>query len=545
MARATRIVQRLHLRAGSESAVRRALPALEDAFRTAMLPDAGARLVFVRRLSLGALPRGASAQSLSLLLASRFTEAGQGLVHAADAPPDTDLAVWFRDSLQAHELAALQVAAGRFLTAWFWPLAVPALAGATTHDDRLRAIAFSLAAQEEAPAALPAWTASLVRAGYRERLLGALRPGDGHGLLRAARASQMPFERARTAPGRAHGAPDVRLTDGTPDDREVFVEVMIDRASGPTTREPVSVVERTARQSRAETLGAAPRPHVDAQAHRARETPRPLAGRRTIERESLTSPARRGESAADPLADVDNAQATEAPSSAVVAGRRLERHSSPPHAARDARHAPPAARARSPVDVDEAPASPWRRPDAAPTAAGGLPFLVPVLERVGFASWSAQRGPEEPEPEILAAQILHLLLSRLRLDEDDPAWALAGAFRLTPEATGELSELRGLAIESEDASGLRGFRLQPEGNAGAHLWLTACRRFLRRHVRIGLASLVLRPARLAITNTHVDVFFRLNAVDLRIRRAGLDIDPGWVPWFARVVTFHYEDRPWQ
>ena len=86
-------------------------------------------------------------------------------------------------------------------------------------------------------------------------------------------------------------------------------------------------------------------------------------------------------------------------------------------------------------------------------------------------------------------------------------------------------------------------RLKPEANA-AQVWLTACRRFLRRHVRIGLASLVLRPARLAITNTHVDVFFRLTAADLRIRRAGLDIDPGWVPWFARVVTFHYEERLW-
>jgi hypothetical protein len=63
-------------------------------------------------------------------------------------------------------------------------------------------------------------------------------------------------------------------------------------------------------------------------------------------------------------------------------------------------------------------------------------------------------------------------------------------------------------------------------------------------MRIGLASLVVRRARVDITPTHVDVFFRLNAADVRVRRAGLDIDPGWVPWFGRVVTFHYEDRPW-
>ena len=86
---------------------------------------------------------------------------------------------------------------------------------------------------------------------------------------------------------------------------------------------------------------------------------------------------------------------------------------------------------------------------------------------------------------------------------------------------------------------MRGFRLQAEGCEVANIWLTTCRRFLRRHARIGLASLVLRPARLAITPTHVDVFFQLNAADVRIRRAGLDVDPGWVPWFRRVVAFHY------
>ena len=91
---------------------------------------------------------------------------------------------------------------------------------------------------------------------------------------------------------------------------------------------------------------------------------------------------------------------------------------------------------------------------------------------------------------------------------------------------------------------LRGFRLQAEGCEVANIWLTTCRRYLRRRARIGLASLVLRPARLAITPTHVDVFFRLNAADVRIRRAGLDVDPGWVPWFGRVVAFHYGDRPW-
>jgi hypothetical protein len=31
----------------------------------------------------------------------------------------------------------------------------------------------------------------------------------------------------------------------------------------------------------------------------------------------------------------------------------------------------------------------------------------------------------------------------------------------------------------------------------------------------------------------------LDSVDLDIRRAGLDLDPGWVPWLGVVVRYRY------
>jgi hypothetical protein len=64
-----------------------------------------------------------------------------------------------------------------------------------------------------------------------------------------------------------------------------------------------------------------------------------------------------------------------------------------------------------------------------------LMFLLPVLERVGFAKRAEGRRTGASESDVLAAQIFHLLLSRLWVDEEDPAWALAAAFRLKPEAT--------------------------------------------------------------------------------------------------------------
>ena len=144
MVRAARVVEHLRLRGESESAVRHALPALEDAFRTASLPDAGARLICVRRLQLGQLAANASAQSVSLLIEKRFAEDDWTIVHAVEGGADDAQAVWFRDAFEAHEAAALKIAAGQPLDDWFWPLAIPAITAAAS-DERLRAIAFAVA----------------------------------------------------------------------------------------------------------------------------------------------------------------------------------------------------------------------------------------------------------------------------------------------------------------------------------------------------------------------------------------------------------------
>src|SRR6185503_18490440 len=71
-------------------------------------------------------------------------------------------------------------------------------------------------------------------------------------------------------------------------------------------------------------------------------------------------------------------------------------------------------------------------------------------------------------------------------------------------------------------------------------WLTAMRRWSRRYARIGLRDLVCRPGRISVTNTHIDAVFDHRVADVRIRKAGLDLDPGWIPWLGRVVSFHYQ-----
>jgi hypothetical protein len=58
---------------------------------------------------------------------------------------------------------------------------------------------------------------------------------------------------------------------------------------------------------------------------------------------------------------------------------------------------------------------------------------------------------------------------------------------------------------------------------------------------IDLDGLLPLVARVCLTETHLDIHMPSCAVRLSVRLAGLDINPGWVAWLGRVVTFHYDD----
>ncbi|RMH34831.1 MAG: hypothetical protein D6690_09740, partial [Nitrospirae bacterium] len=73
-------------------------------------------------------------------------------------------------------------------------------------------------------------------------------------------------------------------------------------------------------------------------------------------------------------------------------------------------------------------------------------------------------------------------------------------------------------------------------------WSVAIDRWCRSVTGHSLLHVIHRPAYVSATRTHIDVIFRLDQIDIDIRKGGLDIDPGWVPWFGRVVAFHYTDE---
>jgi hypothetical protein len=144
------------------------------------------------------------------------------------------------------------------------------------------------------------------------------------------------------------------------------------------------------------------------------------------------------------------------------------------------------------------------------TSRGGLFFLVPAMGRLGMASWLVEHPicAEWSIPWL----ILRAVAARLGPPDDD------AVFRCLDQPIEEPPH---------------------EVRREVRQWVRRFQRSLRRTARIGISGLVFRPGRLMFTETHIDVMFRLDAVDIRVRRAGLDIDPGWTLWLGRVIHFHY------
>jgi hypothetical protein len=50
------------------------------------------------------------------------------------------------------------------------------------------------------------------------------------------------------------------------------------------------------------------------------------------------------------------------------------------------------------------------------------------------------------------------------------------------------------------------------------------------------------PARITVAGEEMEIRMPMDRIDLAVRRAGLDRDPGWVPWLERRVRFAFEEE---
>jgi len=520
MSATERTVRHLRLRAESEASVRRAALKLEDALRCASLPDAGARVLLVRRLDLGVFAAGASPQTLSLLLEQRVAASGATWVHGADPNAERADFVFFRDALEARYELALRLAGAGACAAWFWPLAVSEFKLVEDAQANLRSIALAIAALPEAPAAFPAWIARLTAAGAAPGLAQAIGPVEGAVLLRAARLSE---DACRLRAIQIATPEPPQLASAARD---------VDPAQVPQRREFEPAF--TALPMWLRTLGLA-----------GGFVPQVVSMARVVHVAPAASAAAQNQAGIGPVRQEQRDPEVASPLVATDASAE-EVHASPaPEQIKGdtAQVSAPPDRIRAETAVEPS-SSGLPFLDAAPSAYGGLLFLLPVLQRLGYATW-AEVLPEGAAAHV-AQQVLESVLWRLNAPSDDPAWLFAsspsnddfGSMAVkAPACWGDptLAAPRGSAANDIVALAEQA---QPAA-ALAHVWLIACRRWLRRVAGIGVASLVMRPGAIGLTATHVELFFRLSDADLRVRRAGLDFDPGWVPWYGRVVSFHY------
>ena len=530
-----RTVRRLHLHASDAASARRGANRLEDALRIASLSGEGGKLRLLRRVALGRVAADAAPATLALAWERAVAAAEGREIHGSEAAAAAASCAWFEDALDAHLCLALRLLRGPAPREWYWPLAVTAWRMDMSMRQALRALLSSLLARDEAPVAVPAWVAGLAEAGHAGALLAVFEAGDEAVLRRrldrhvqwsgpAGTDAATGDESAATdAPWhRAHSAP---VADPSVAPRRIVVALL--QAAGRSD---------LARRLLPDSPPAPVRPPWHGQAAPAIAT-----------------------GTAAPAADFPDRDAARGGNPAVASDP------APENSARRAAHAV----ARAAPALTE------------PTRAGGIGLLLPALQRLGFPRWlEAQPAWRDTA---LPQRLFAMLLARLEVDRGDPAWKLAVApgwadpapdCFLAPDGwqpallRGEGVRERGNGIGGirSDGSGRlllaawRGTRppelpppLQASGDAAdiqaidpaaaaLSAWCTALRRYLRGVAGIGLRELVLRPAGLSLTRTHLDLHYALSRGDLRLRRHGLDLDPGWLPWFGRVVSFHYGEE---
>ena len=177
-----------------------------------------------------------------------------------------------------------------------------------------------------------------------------------------------------------------------------------------------------------------------------------------------------------------------------------------------------------------------------PTRAGGLYFLLAVLRHLGIAR-AIERCPALQQAG-LPEHILRRIAATCAIPPDDAALAyLQPAPHVSFLDSGLLNQVDPSGIWPVNLPLMPALKL--DGTALLRLWTLALRRWCWRMGRLTPAAIVLRPGRVWIVRAELDVTLPLEAADVRIRRLGLDIDPGWLPWFGpfgTVARFHYRDR---
>ena len=153
-------------------------------------------------------------------------------------------------------------------------------------------------------------------------------------------------------------------------------------------------------------------------------------------------------------------------------------------------------------------------------------------------------APDFWEGLVFSPEVQKRALIRYQVADLKQRWLLTDETRSIILALGTATQLELLPdwLKKCTFEKVKEVQSHPDLDSLADTFIIMAERYLRRFAGFGLRTLVKRMGVIATTRTHVDVVFDLRYADVRIRSIGLDIDPGWVAWFGRIIQFHYVEN---
>lgn len=513
LGRKDRYVRRSTLRIGAQTSRHRVAYALEEALRLVDLPgeDEG-RVYHFRRLSVQNIPADASRAVWIEQLQKALATMAQRAVHGAGPLSHSSDAVYFDHEDEAFEVILQAALLPDSRPAWFWP----AVAGAAPGSQR---------------------------ATYIPAILGRLReqrtPQNAAAVIIAALGTSDPATLLSVIPAfvlrdwlRALETPGIFLADAVPMQVPEELAGTIQQAAqhfGWSDHRTVWLATQAvlSLSSPAQSTGVAVR--------RAHATLRNLetasSSRKAVQQKPETS-ARPGAAAPtrQPIVfDDDDGSET------IV--RPSEQKTTPPATEPRAELLPP-----DPQTDDLPRSTPILRGER--TRSAGLYFLLHVLRHLGIAR-ALDACPALVEADFVA-YVIHRLAAHAGVVAGDEILCAVNAVSAQSSLVLSAEALATVRTTPEIwPSGFRTTLLAANADYLLRVWVLAVRRWCWRFGEISVREIVARPGRVWLTRTDFDVTLALSDADVRIRRLGLDIDPGWLQWFGRyglVVRFHYRDH---
>ena len=191
-------------------------------------------------------------------------------------------------------------------------------------------------------------------------------------------------------------------------------------------------------------------------------------------------------------------------------------------------------------------------------ARNGRATTEPTTTPAATMETRAAGEPEGTEPELVALPatacggllyLFHLVAAEglpqlLREEPRGLRWWLHGLGRVLADSSERdpaVLAFAGLAPDAEPPSSRVPAATEDEGERLRALAAGVVARLARAVEAdpISLADLVSRPAEVRSDPGWIEVRFPLSAIDTRVRRAGLDRDPDFIPWLGCVVRFAY------